>query len=60
LFAASTVAQDFEPEYVSVAPDGKKAWVTLQENNAIAELDIENKTFTARLAAGYQRLQRLW
>ncbi len=47
LFAASTVAQDFEPEYVSVAPDGKKAWVTLQENNAIAELDIENKTFTA-------------
>jgi len=46
LFAASTVAQDFEPEYVSVAPDSKKAWVTLQENNAIAELDLENKTFT--------------
>lgn len=46
LFAASTVAQDFEPEYVSVSSDSKKAWVTLQENNAIAELDIENKTFT--------------
>lgn len=46
LFAASTVAQDFEPEYVSVSPDSKKAWVTLQENNAIAELDLENKSFT--------------
>jgi hypothetical protein len=46
LFAASSVAQDFEPEYVSVSPDSKKAWVTLQENNAIAELDLENKTFT--------------
>lgn len=46
LFAASTVAQDFEPEYVSVSPDGKTAWVVLQENNAIAELDIASKTFT--------------
>lgn len=46
LFASSTVAQDFEPEYVSVSSDSKKAWVTLQENNAVAELDIDNKIFT--------------
>jgi len=46
LFPASTLAQDFEPEYVSVSPDSKTAWVTLQENNAIAELDLENKIFT--------------
>jgi hypothetical protein len=46
LFPGSSVGQDFEPEYVSVSADGNTAWVTLQENNAIAELDIENKVFT--------------
>lgn len=47
LFAASTFAQDFEPEYITIAADGSKAWVTLQENNAVAELDLLTKTFTA-------------
>jgi hypothetical protein len=40
---ASTLAQDFEPEFVAVSADSKKAWVTLQENNAIGEIDIDNK-----------------
>jgi len=35
------VAQDLEPEYIAVAPDNRTAWITLQENNAVAELDIE-------------------
>lgn len=39
----STLAQDFEPEFVALSADGKKAWVTLQENNAIGEIDIDNK-----------------
>ncbi len=34
LFAASTVSQDFEPEYITVAADNLTAWVVLQENNA--------------------------
>ncbi|MBK6901415.1 MAG: Ig-like domain-containing protein [Saprospirales bacterium] len=46
LFEASSAAQDFEPEYVTISPDGLKAWVTLQENNAIAELDLVNLSFT--------------
>jgi DNA-binding beta-propeller fold protein YncE len=32
----ATVAQDLEPEYITVAKDGKTAYVSLQENNAIA------------------------
>ena len=37
----ASVSRDLEPEYVAIAPDGRKAWVALQENNAIAILDLE-------------------
>lgn len=40
----ATVAQDLEPEYITVSEDSTKAWVSLQEGNAIAVLDlIENQ-----------------
>ena len=52
LKASSTLAQDFEPEYITIAPDGKTAWVTLQENNAVAVLDLENKIFTSIVPLG--------
>jgi hypothetical protein len=32
----------FEPEYIAVAPNGLTAFVTLQENNALAELDLDD------------------
>ena len=38
----ATAAQDFEPEYIAVSPDGSKAFVTLQENNAFAVVDLSN------------------
>ncbi|HEY9662322.1 MAG TPA: choice-of-anchor I family protein [Allocoleopsis sp.] len=40
----ATVAQDLEPEYIAFSADGSKAYVTLQENNAIAYVDIATAT----------------
>ncbi len=40
----TTVPQDLEPEYITVSRDSRTAWVTLQENNAIAKIDIRSAT----------------
>ena len=40
----STVSQDIEPEYITVSPDGTRAYVTLQEVNAIAVIDLTDPT----------------
>ena len=50
----ATVAQDLEPEYITVSADGKTAYVTLQENNALAILDIATAKVTAIKALGYK------
>lgn len=42
----------FEPEYIAVAPNGKTALVTLQENNALAELDLQTAQVTRILPLG--------
>lgn len=38
----ASASKDFEPEYISIAKDDSKAWVTLQENNAIVEINLTN------------------
>lgn len=49
---AASVAQDFEPESIAVTPDGSQAYVTLQENNALAVLQVATATFEAILPLG--------
>ncbi len=39
----SSVAQDLEPEYIT--SDGDRAWVSLQEANAVGVLDIDRARF---------------
>jgi hypothetical protein len=50
----ATAAQDFEPEYIAVSEDSRRAYVTLQENNAIAEINIEKAKVEKLRALGYK------
>lgn len=50
----ATIAQDMEPEYITVSHDSKTAWVTLQENNAVAILDIRAGEFTKIVGLGFK------
>lgn len=49
-----TVAQDLEPEYVAFSPNGAKAWVTLQEANAVAVVDVATATVTDVKPLGFK------
>jgi len=50
----ATPAQDLEPEYIAVSENGRTAWVTLQENNAVAVLDLSSLTVSAIIPLGYK------
>lgn len=48
----ASASMDFEPEYITVSDNSQTAWITLQENNAIAKLDISSSTITDILPLG--------
>lgn len=50
----ATVAQDLEPEYIAVSDDSRTAYVTLQDNNAVAVVDIDRATVTDVLPLGFK------
>jgi hypothetical protein len=50
----ATVAQDLEPEYVSISADSKFAYVTMQENNAVAVVDLVTSKISKILPLGYK------
>jgi hypothetical protein len=48
----ASVAQDLEPEYIAFSKDGRIAYVTLQENNALATIDVRAGVITEILPLG--------
>ena len=50
----ATVAQDLEPESIAVSADSTTAYVTLQENNAMAVVDIASATVTQLVGLGFK------
>ncbi|MDR6845829.1 choice-of-anchor I family protein [Flavobacterium granuli] len=47
-------AADIEPEYLTISSDSRTAWVTLQENNGIAKIDLATKKITQIFPLGYK------
>ena len=50
----ATLAMDVEPEYIAVSEDSATAWITLQENNGMAKLDIATATITEIYPFGFK------
>jgi hypothetical protein len=46
--------QDIEPEYIAVSSNSNTAWVTLQENNGIAKIDLSTTTITDIFPLGFK------
>jgi hypothetical protein len=52
----ASAAMDFEPEYIGVSPDSRLAYVTLQENNAVAVIDVASAFVRELLPLGTKDL----
>ena len=50
----ATVAQDLEPEFIAVSADSSTAWVAIQENNAVATIDIASASVTSLSGLGFK------
>ena len=50
----SAPSADLEPEYIAVSEDSKRAFITLQEANAIATLDLDTGVFTGIKGLGFK------
>ncbi len=50
---SATVAQDLEPEYITISDDNAKAYVALQENNALLVIDLATNSIESLLPLGY-------
>lgn len=48
------LASDVEPEYIAISDDSQTAWVSLQENNGIAKINLSTKTITDIFPLGFK------
>lgn len=48
----NSAAKDLEPEFIAVSPDSRTAYATLQENNAIAVVDVDAARVTRIMPLG--------
>jgi len=51
----ATTAQDLEPEYITFSADSKYAYVTLQENNSIATINMATKSILEISGLGFKK-----
>lgn len=51
---AQSVSQDLEPEYIAIDPSSSVAYVSLQENNAFAIVDLVNQTIDTIVGLGFK------
>lgn len=50
----ASVAQDLEPEYITISPDSQTAWVACQENNCMAIVDLVAPSVTRIVGLGFK------
>ena len=58
-FNGVSVAQDLEPEYITVSADNQTAFVALQESNAMAKVDLNTATVTDLYGLGFKNHREL-
>ncbi|MBC7743756.1 MAG: choice-of-anchor I family protein [Flavobacterium sp.] len=54
----ASFSKDIEPEYITIRDDSRKAWVTLQENNGIAEVDLVSGTIIRIMPLGTKDISK--
>lgn len=55
----ASLSQDVEPEYVAISDDSKYAYVSLQENNGMAVVDLEAMTITQVFGLGTKDFSKI-
>lgn len=50
----ASVAQDLEPEYVAISDNSSTAWVSLQENNGMAKINLNTKQIEGLYPLGFK------